>query len=228
MTPDQILELTAPSSASVEKQIAADVKMIRYAIDGNRRARNLFFAYAAIAGARANHIMEIAEHGEGEKILAREFPEAHERTILRWRQFAKDLQPALVKSDTVSLLTGPYQGKKSIPSKAAAAIQEAVMETMDGQGMNEFMRSCKALREEKETGGNMGNHHTGPRTPDAETRHKNAKIYLATWVTRILEWARERDNMILAGKLARAEVAEAALELRQAIEKIEAERKAAQ
>ena len=48
------LELLAPLSAETEKKIAGHVKVIRAAVKGNERARNLFFAYAAIAGAHAN------------------------------------------------------------------------------------------------------------------------------------------------------------------------------
>lgn len=219
------LELTRPVNGELQKQIEADVKTIRMAIAGNMRAKNLFFAYAAIAGARANHLMEIAPHGEGEKILREEFPQS-ENTIKNWRNFAKKLEPALAdKRPTVGLLNAPGFSKKSIPAKAAAAIQEAVMEVMDGSGMMEFMRASKALREPSPVGGANGNHHSGPRTPNAEEQRENAKLFTLQWARDISELARDQVNFNLATIPDLETLADACLTLRKRIDQIKDSRK---
>lgn len=144
---DSVLELVTQGDAVKEGQIAAHVKVIHAAIKGNKRARNLFFAYAAIAGAHANALMELAPHGQGEKLLEQHFGDAARSTLYNWRQFATNIAERLAKSPTVGLLTAPSLSKKAIPAKAAESIQEAVVEAMDEQGMVEFMRSCKALKD---------------------------------------------------------------------------------
>lgn len=146
-------ELVPTAEAVTEKKIGEHLKIIRLSINGNRRARNLFFAYAAIAGAHANALMELAPHGSGEKLLAQEFDDTPESTLKDWRAFARDLAPELAKRPTVGLLTAPVFGKKTLPAKQCEAIQEAVLEILDGKTMVKFMRSCRALREAKKEGG---------------------------------------------------------------------------
>ena len=149
--PQPQFELVKSADNETEKRIEAHAKGARLAIAGNRRARNLFFAYAALGGAHAEAIMQLCPHGHGEKRLEQIFGEDH-RTIQNWRRFARNLMPQL-KGETVSLLTAPTIGKKTIPAKIAEAIQTAVLDVMDGQGMVEFMQACKALREPKQRGG---------------------------------------------------------------------------
>lgn len=151
-TPETLALVTQrDGEASASKEIQARVKVLGIAIKGHRRAASLMFAYAAVGGAQANRLAEIMDHGELEKLLERRF-KVPQQTMLRWRQFAKDLAPALSKRPTVGLLDGPQIGK-TIPAKQAEAIQAAVLEVMDGNGMVEFMRDCKLLREVEEPGG---------------------------------------------------------------------------
>jgi hypothetical protein len=146
------LELVAPETAEKEQAVQANLKTIRLAIDGNWRAGQLFFAYAAIAGAAANRLADILPHGSLEKTLEETFPRDH-RTLHNWRHFAAALLPAIGKRETAALLTAPVIGKKVIPMKALEGLQEAVLKTMDGKGMMEFMRASRMLREPQKDGG---------------------------------------------------------------------------
>lgn len=217
MTPAEILELTPSETATVEKQIAADVKMIRFAIKGNERARNLFFAYAAIAGARANHIMEITAHGQGEKILAKEFPLA-ERTLRRWREFATDVEANMIaKGATVALLTAPKASQKAPTAKDAEAVQQAVLEVMDGQGMIEFMRASKALKEPEPMGGDHGAGE-GRKSPTAAEQREAADQAVNSWADNIKAWSVDTAAIPLCSRLTLQNLAEAALQLRKSID----------
>jgi hypothetical protein len=147
------LELLAPQSAATEKEIGQHVKCIKLAFDGNLRAGRLFFAYAAIAGASANRLADLLPHGELTQCLAAKLPGIPENTLLRWRQFARDL---VFKTPTVVVLLAPLIGKKTLPAKRISEIQEAVLEGMDSKGMVDFMRGCKMLREPAPPGGKRG------------------------------------------------------------------------
>jgi hypothetical protein len=143
------LELTAQAEAGIERQIAAHGKLLNLAAVGFSRSVSLVRAYALIAGAHANAIMEIAPHGTGEKRIEQEIPGVSKQRLHNWRKFAEKIKPELAKSQTVLLLSAPSLGKKSIPAKVVAALDKACKEVMGDVGIMAYLDD----KEKKAAGG---------------------------------------------------------------------------
>lgn len=136
-----------------QKEIDLNIKAMHLAVDGHFRAEKLLYAYAAIGGACANRIMELAAHGTGEKLLADAFPTLSKSQLHVWRNFAKDLAPHLDQKSYVGLLQAPKLGKKEIPVKKLEGLQEAVKKVLKGKSMVDFHKVSQFAGETKPPGG---------------------------------------------------------------------------
>lgn len=144
------LQLSPSLPAATEKQLETHIKNIRLYATGVARSGAQFFGYAFLAGREINKAAEILPHGELLPWIKQNFPDVSESATRTWRGFAEKLEAKFATvANLPPLLKGPNKPKKTFSEKECSVITEVVNEAMDGNGMMEFMRGNKLLREPK-------------------------------------------------------------------------------
>jgi hypothetical protein len=141
--------LTTQPTAEVEKKLAAHKKNITAYANGVRVSGAQLFGYAFLAGREMNQAAELLPHGKLMPWLEENFPDLSRKTTDNWREFAVNINDAL--PDFAKLK--PLQLKKTFSKAERQTILEAIPKVLDGQGMIEFNRACKFLKEPELVGG---------------------------------------------------------------------------
>ncbi len=223
------LELTHSLSAEAEKKLAVHKKNIRAYANGVDRSGAQLFGYAFLAGNEMNLAADILPHGQLLAWIENSFPDLSNGTVGRWRNFADTVK---AKFPTVGNLK-PLQLKKKFSKVEQEEILKAIPQIMDGQGMVEFMRSCKLLNEPKPIGGDTrqtlpdGSHPPAPpRKPNAQEQAQAAdetvRVIYGGYLKTLIE---DRENFILCKLSAINELEDLRLALGRKIEAVKKERK---